>query len=342
MTEYGEKLLRDLQYSMSALDIESVSSVFFGGGTPSLMSAQTIADILTLLSPKLVTNAEISLEANPATFDEGTLKDFRSAGINRLSLGIQSFQGEHLKFLGRIYSEKQVRESVDIVAKVFDNFSFDFMYGYQTIDSVVNDLQTAIQYGVKHISCYQLTLEPGTPFFARFSRINKTFESSDEYMPVIEKVLLSHGLHRYEVSNFAQPNYESKHNLTYWNYGEYLGCGPSAHSRVFIDGKKHAMTKASNLKIWSEQIGYWDTDNILSYSEQLEEMIVTGLRRVTGINFVDLLQQIPEKVVQKIITPEKIKFLREHGLISPQSDTIKLTSEGMMKLNSVVEKLLIS
>lgn len=338
---YEKLLLRDLQESIKVLDIGSVGSVFLGGGTPSLMSTYAVSDILDFLSPKLLSNAEISLEANPATFDRKKLLDFQKAGINRLSLGVQSFKNQNLKFLGRIYSEEQAKSAADIVANTFDNFSFDFMYGYQPIEALISDLQQAVKYGVKHISCYQLTLEPGTPFFAHFSRTGKTFEDSDSYMPIINELLMSYGIYRYEVSNFSIPNYESSHNLTYWTYGDYLGCGPSAHSRVFIDGKKHAMVKPSNLQCWRTKIGQWDIDKILSYEEQLEETVITGLRKVSGIKFSELFRQIPEEIVQKTITSEKINFLREQGLIYPQKDRIKLTQDGMMKLNSVVEKILI-
>lgn len=340
-SEYEMWLLRDLQESMKLLDIGSISSVFFGGGTPSLMSACAVSNVLNLLSPKLLPNAEISLEANPATFDGKKLLDFRKAGINRLSLGVQSFRNKNLKFLGRVYCEEQSKNAADLVANIFDNFSFDFMYGYQPISEVISDLKQAVKYGVKHISCYQLTLEPGTPFFAYFSRTGKVFEDNDTCMSLIDEFLLSSGIFRYEVSNFSVPNYESKHNLTYWTYGNYLGCGPSAHSRVVVGGKKHAMVKSSNLKYWRNEIGQWDVDKILSYEEQLEEMIITGLRKISGIKFSELLQRIPKEIVLKIITPEKIKFLQEQNLIYHQPDVIKLTSEGMIKLDSVVEKILI-
>lgn len=332
-------LLEDLRKSMKTLEVESIGSVFFGGGTPSLMSAQSIDNIIEFLRPKLVTNAEISLEANPSTFDKQKLLDFRMAGINRLSLGIQSFREKNLKFLGRIYSADQAQNAAELVAKIFGNFSFDFMYGYQPINEIESDLQTATRYGVRHISCYQLTLEQGTPFFARFSREPKVLDDICDYMPAIEKFLSSKGLYRYEISNFAKPKYESKHNLTYWNYGNYLGCGPGAHSRIIVGGQKHATTKCSNLKRWREKIGQWDTDIVLSYKDQLEEMILTGLRKISGIKISELFQQIPEQIVRKIITQDKLNFLRKCKLIEPQDDKIQLTAEGLMKINSVIEKI---
>lgn len=338
--EYESLLLEDLQRTMEMLDVKSVCSVFFGGGTPSLMSVQSIENIINFLAGKLLPDAEISLEANPATFDKPKIKDMRTAGINRFSLGVQSFQTENLTFLGRIYSGEQAKKSAELAAAGFDNFSFDFMYGYQSAASVERDLQTAMSYGVRHVSCYQLTLEPGTPFFARFSQSGglQQFDGAD-YMDFIEDFLHSQGIFRYEISNFARPKYESRHNLTYWNYGNYLGCGPSAHSRLIINGEKHAMTKCSNLKQWRAEIGAWDTDCVLSYEEQLEEMIITGLRKVGGVGFHEIFQRIPAEIVRKIITEEKLNFLKKYELIFPEDGKIQLTSAGLMKLNAVIGSL---
>lgn len=336
--EYEDLLLEDLRKTISVLDINSVSSIFFGGGTPSLMSVRSVGNIVEFLGNKLTGDAEISLEANPATFDKTKLQSLKKVGVNRLSLGVQSFQEENLRFLGRIYSENQAKKAADLVAENFENFSLDFMYGYQSITSVKSDLQIAMDYNARHLSCYQLTLEPGTPFYAQFSGL-KNFDK-ENYMEFMEKFLSARGIYRYEISNFAYPKYKSQHNLTYWNYGNYLGCGPSAHSRLIINGQKHATTKHSNLKLWREKIGQWDIDSVLSYEDQLEEVIITGLRKIQGIRYDEIFRLIPEDVVKKIITVDKLNFLKRCNLIFQKNDRIQLTSEGLMRLNSVIESLL--
>lgn len=341
--EFEALLLADLKDTISRLEVDSISSVFFGGGTPSLLSPQLVEQIINFLSPKFVNQIEISLEANPATFDEIKIQDFRMSGINRISLGIQSFQEKNLNFLGRAYSSEQAEISAALVAKYFENFSFDFIYGCtaQSMRDIAADLKRAITFGVKHVSCYQLTLEPGTPFYARqYSDDKISDDVAEKYMEFIEGFLAIHDIFRYEVSNFSTKNYEAKHNLTYWNYGNYLGCGPSAHSRLVINNQKHATTKHTNLKNWKENIGQWNFDIILTQKEILEEMVIAGLRKISGIAFSELYQQVTEDFVRKTITDDKIDFLLRHQLIYDHSDRLQLTHDGLMKLDSVIDLLM--
>lgn len=349
----AEYLLLDLKNSLEEFAEGSptnIKTVFFGGGTPSLMSPAQIAKILDYLdkSHSFDQYAEITLEANPATFSKQKLQDFNSAGINRLSLGIQSFQDKNLKFLGRIYNSVQALKSAKIVAEIFESFSFDFIYGYETqnILDLENDLQTAMDFGCCHVSCYQLTIEKNTPFFRKMQLgqikpINEDYEL--ECFNFIADFLKNFSISRYEISNYAVPGFESRHNLAYWNYEDYLGVGPSAHSRLTIDGCKTELQKFYNVDEWLQKISAnqstYAIKRELSEQEQLEETFIMGLRLTNGID----LQNITAKFSEFLLSPilSRIEFLSQQGLLQKTSQNfIKLTEQGLLKTNSVIDFLL--
>ncbi|MDR1333934.1 MAG: radical SAM family heme chaperone HemW [Holosporaceae bacterium] len=344
--EFERLLLCDLQKSAPYWNSRRIGSVFFGGGTPSLMRPQSIEKILKLLSPDC--SMEITLEANPATFDKNKMQDFKNAGINRLSLGIQSFSQKNLKFLGRIYDENQSISAAEIVSSIFENFSFDFMYGYecQTMESLQKDLTLAANnFGCKHISCYQLTFEEGTPFYQKLLKgeIKKIDENKEiDLYNFIEDVLASHNIFRYEISNYAIPKFESHHNLSYWKYDDYLGIGPGAHSRILWNGNKYEIIKTADPFLWRTKLENNESEemNILGEEEKLQEIILMGLRLVDGIVLEDLYAKISSTIVDEIISQHKLNFLREQNLIKNLADRIQLTRSGFLKINSIVSFLL--
>lgn len=336
------RLLKDLKTSMQELGQCEISSVFFGGGTPSLMSPKGVWSILNFLRKNHVVrdDIEITLEANPGTFDKQKLMDFRDAGINRLSLGVQSFSDQNLKFLGRIYDAQKAISAAENVANVFDNFSFDFMYGYESQNrvSLEDDLGLATKIGCKHVSCYQLTFEPGTNFYDRLmaGEITPICERKEISMyNFISDFLESREIYRYEVSNYSKPGFESKHNLAYWNYEDYLGIGPGAHSRITINNKKYEIIRPKNICDWGNI-----SRKELTYEEMLQEMILSGLRLTKGIKIKDILRKIPHEVFEKIITKQKLATLHKNKLIYKFNDELKTTKSGFLKLNSVIEFLL--
>ncbi|MDR0678321.1 MAG: radical SAM family heme chaperone HemW [Holosporaceae bacterium] len=346
---FGNYLLEDLKRSIDVIGNRCIKSVFFGGGTPSLMNPKSIARILDFLSKnhRLEDDVEITLEANPATFNKNKMQNFQNAGINRLSLGIQSFSCNNLKFLGRIYDGTQAIKAADIVSKIFKNFSIDLMYGYkiQTLKDLKYDLMTSINFGCKHISCYQLTFEKNTPFYNQMllGNIKKINEPEEiKRYNFIENILKNHHILRYEVSNYALPGFESKHNLAYWRYDDYLGVGSSAHSRLTINNSKNEMVKIYDPFLWKNALNQHKTTfscvNVLTEKEKLEEIILLGLRLVNGITMDDLYAQISREVVDKIISKQKLKFLREKKLI--MNENIRLTSDGFKKMDAVIEFLL--
>jgi len=340
---FGDLLLLDLQRSISPIAPICVKSIFFGGGTPSLMSLQSMEKILNFLAINcyLKDDIEISLEANPATFDRNKMKDFRKVGINRLSLGIQSFRDDNLKFLGRIYGGKQAFEAAEIVAKTFENFSFDFMYGYegQSPEDFVQDLSEAANFGCKHISCYQLTFEEGTLFYDRMisGTIKKINENEIiEFDDLIEKVLDNYV--RYEISNYAIPGFECRHNLAYWRYENYLGVGAGAHSRLIIHEQKYEMEKKRDPFLWKSALekneSTFSNINRLTEEEQLKEIVIMGLRLLKGIEN----WKLQSEVIGTFISEKKLKFLREKKLMCPEK--FRLTKAGLRKMDAIVEFLL--
>ena len=237
--EYVAALIRDLESTLPQVWGRKVVSVFFGGGTPSLFSARSIDSILSAARALLPLEhfAEVTLEANPGTFEAEKFRNFRDAGINRLSIGIQSFNSRHLKSLGRIHDDSEARRAVDIALNIFDNVNLDLMYGLpaQTLEEAQNDINIAVASGIAHISAYQLTLEPNT-LFHRFPPALPDDDLTAEMQTAIEETLASGGYVNYETSAFAQSGRECRHNMNYWLFGDYLGIGAGAHSKIsFVD-----------------------------------------------------------------------------------------------------------
>ncbi|MBE6447546.1 MAG: radical SAM family heme chaperone HemW [Alphaproteobacteria bacterium] len=339
-------LLLDLQNSVKEIDFVKIDTIFFGGGTPSLMSPKCVEKIVNFLDKnyEISNEVEITLEANPATFSMEKLQNFRSAGINRLSLGIQSFQDKNLRFLGRIYDSRQAMIAAELVSGHFANFSFDFMYGYepQSIDDLENDLSIAMRFNCPHISCYQLTFEENTPFFQRLKRgeISEIDENiAITYSEFIERFLEGYSLHRYEISNYARKGAESKHNLAYWNYKDYLGIGPSAHSRIMINDQKYEMVKFKFIQEWKEHVrkncSLYEIKHPLSKSEQLEEMLIMGLRLSSGVSLKNIEKTFPLELVNLLF--QRICALREQGFVLYDNENLRLTSKGLLILDSVLE-----
>ena len=341
-------LLKDLETSLQELDVSSIRTIFFGGGTPSLMNAKTISKILNFITKNYKTNSniEISLEANPATFSKEKLKEIKEAGVNRLSLGIQSFQDKDLKFLGRIYNSEQALKAAEMVTNIFSNYSFDFIYGYQSqsIDDLKNNLLMAVNFGCPHISCYQLTFEEGTPFFRLLQngKIKQLTEAQEiEFFRYIQDFLERFSFNRYEISNYALKNFESKHNLAYWRYQNYLGVGPSAHSRLVFNNQKYELKKFSDIDKWKSSLyrnlSTYEYRNILMDYEQLEEIFVMGLRLSEGISIKSLKSRFSNDILDPIL--KRIDLLSKENLFKKSESQIKLSENGMLKQDSVVEFL---
>ena len=233
--EYLDAVRLDLEQSLPLIWGRKVYTVFIGGGTPSLMSAagldRLMSDVRTLLPLEL--DAEITMEANPGTFEAAKFRAFRDSGVNRLSVGIQSFNGAHLKALGRIHDEREAMRAVEIAQSTFDNFNLDLMYALpgQTLEQARSDLQTALAFQPPHLSLYHLTMEPNT-VFAKYPPQLPDDDASADMQDMILAASAGAGFEHYEVSAYAQPGRRARHNLNYWTFGDYLGIGAGAHSKI--------------------------------------------------------------------------------------------------------------
>jgi oxygen-independent coproporphyrinogen-3 oxidase len=351
-----------------------ISSIFFGGGTPSLMKPEMVHEIIQKAKQKfeIADNIEITLEANPSSFETKKFKAFKDAGINRVSIGVQSFDEVALKFLGRRHDKKQAIHAIEQAGKIFGNFSFDLIYALpkQTLESWQKELDYALQFNSPHISLYQLTIEKGTPFYADFHKgkfkLPEEEVQTDLYLETVERSAKA-GLERYEISNFAKPAYESQHNMNYWLQNDYIGIGPGAHGRIsqfsvpssqFTEKKLSTvncelLTKIATMDIhhpenWLKAVeenghGTQSTE-ILSPQEIFEELIFMGLRIREGIKLekftVDSLPFTENFGKQNTKNGKLIEKLCDEGLMIVDEKALKLTESGLLMHTAIVKKIL--
>lgn len=305
-----------------------IKSIFFGGGTPSLMKPPNVAKIIDYITKKwpISSNIEISLEANPNSHYANMFYELKNAGINRLSLGVQALNDDDLHFLGRTHNLELARQCLEETVKVFSNHSADLIYArpMQTWEKWQQELEEICKYGLKHISLYQLTIEEGTVFARK--NVQPLDEDAAINMYNMTRLFLEkHNYKQYEVSNFAQTGYESRHNLTYWQGGEYLGIGASAHGRLCLNGQ-HIATE------------YPFIHSILSPQERAEELIIMGLRLTEGISKAQFYKtcclQLTEFVNQK-----HLDELKELHLLEETETHLRPTKTGMLVLNRIISQL---
>ncbi len=288
--EYVAALIRDLELALPLIWGRKVYTVFFGGGTPSLLSGESVTEILRqvrMLLP-LDINAEITLEANPGTVEADKFAAFRDAGVNRLSLGIQSFNDAQLKALGRIHSADEARRAIAIAQRHFDNINLDLMYALpkQTLNEAVRDVQTGLSFAPQHLSCYHLTLEPNTLFYSDPPPLPDEDESSD-MQQLIHELLAACGYEHYETSAFAQPKRHSRHNLNYWQFGDYLGIGAGAHSKLSFHDKVIRQVRYKQPQAYMQQAMQGtpiQTENEVSREELPFEFMMNALRLNDGFD----------------------------------------------------------
>lgn len=324
---------------------KKIISVFFGGGTPSLMEPKTIQFILKELQKyaDFASNIEITMEANPTSIEMQKFQDFRVAGINRVSVGVQSFNQDNLKFLGREHSANEAIEALQIANQVFDNFSFDLIYCLpgQKLEDWLKELDFALSLVKNHLSLYQLTIEKGTEFFRRHKNgefAMPNVEIAADFFEKTTEILEKNGLIQYEVSNYAKPGFECRHNLNYWNYGEFLGIGPGAHSRVQDDNNQWcSINTFYQPEIWLKNLqaqgNAVQKQKILSDLEVLEEFIMMSLRTKSGIDLQKLTKLIGfERIIKKI------SVLQENSLLLEENN--HLQAANFLNLNRLTEFLL--
>ena len=271
-----------------------VTSIFFGGGTPSLMSPQTVEALLHAVSQffTLAPQIEITMEANPTSVEAQRLADYRRAGVNRLSIGVQALQDADLKALGRRHTVDEAKQAIALAQRSFERTSFDLIYArpHQSPAAWKDELNRAIDLCAEHLSLYQLTIEPGTIFEQRV-RAGHLQPLDDAQARILfdltQEICEARGLPAYEISNHARPGAESRHNLTYWRYGEYVGVGPGAHARLVVEGQRQAFVQEKHPERWLHSIE--ETGSAISETEplsaehQADEMLLMGLRLREGV-----------------------------------------------------------
>lgn len=338
--------LTELEHWASLAPGRQVTSVFFGGGTPSLMSAATVGTILDAIGRlwAVERDAEITLEANPSSVEAARFRGYRTAGVNRVSLGVQALNDPDLRALGRLHTAKEALAAIDIARATFARFSFDMIYARpgQTLDSWRGELGQALALEPRHLSLYQLTIEPETPFAALHAlgklRVPEGELARDLY-ELTQGMTGQAGLSAYEISNHAAPGEESRHNLTYWRYGEYAGIGAGAHGRVVVGGNRLATATERQPERWAARVetsGHGIVENTaLTIAEQADEALLMGLRLAEGL---DLDRYAGISGMQP--GPPAVDRLRGLGLIERIGERrLRATPRGRIILNEIVLRL---
>jgi oxygen-independent coproporphyrinogen-3 oxidase len=343
--------LSDLKTQAQRTQNRKVTSIFFGGGTPSLMDPKTVESILKTIQSlwPLEESIEITLEANPNSLERNKFQAFKTAGINRLSIGIQSLKESSLKFLGRAHSASEAWQALETAQKFFNNYSLDFIYAHplHTPDAWHKELMEILHVAPPHLSLYQLTIEPQTPFEAQYRQGHFKMPSaitSEAFYDQTQECLTAHGYTPYEVSNFCKPGHASRHNLTYWRYQDYVGIGPGAHGRLTEKNVKYATRSHRAPEVWLEKIqktGCALTHNTpLEQEACLQEALIMGVRLQEGLCLKNLGAYTPCQDFWMCVGVHKYKALVTENLIEKNSNYLRLTPKGRKKLNQILTYLL--
>ncbi len=342
--------VREMEYYAGLTQGRTVTSIFFGGGTPSLMQPQTVETVISTAQKfwRISNDCEITLEANPTSIEIDKFRAFRMAGVNRVSVGVQSLDNEQLKFLGRQHDAGEAIRAIDTARSVFDRYSFDLIYARpnQTLKAWEAELIEALSYADSHLSLYQLTIEPNTAFHTRYQRKEFDIPVDDDAAALYEltqDITAAHGLPSYEISNHAKPGQESLHNMTYWRYGDYAGIGPGAHGRLTINGEKFATRGHRAPDIWLKQA--MEKGNgahpfeLIEPSARLEEALMMGLRLKEGVPLSRLSAEAGQDW-QTLIQPSRITAMVEEGMLIATDTHLIATDEGSQRLNGLLSYLL--
>jgi putative oxygen-independent coproporphyrinogen III oxidase len=340
---YVDALIADLEQATPLVWGRKIRSVFFGGGTPSIFSAESIDKILShvrMLTP-LEYGAEVTLEANPGTVDIANFKGYRDAGVNRVSLGIQSFQPQYLKALGRIHDREQALAAAELALNTFEKVNLDVMYALpeQSLEDALLDAETACQIKPAHLSFYHLTLEPNTPFHRTPPSLPDD-DTSATMQEEIEKILAANGYQHYETSGFAQPGQQCQHNLNYWTFGDYLGIGAGAHSKLSFHDRIIRQSRHKHPKRYLESVTTGqvvDSEWQIGREDLAFEFMMNALRLVDGVE-AGLFQQrtgLPLRVIQA-----QMEEAQRKGLLEQVGGVIKPTLLGQRFLNTLLEMFL--
>ncbi|MBR0673376.1 radical SAM family heme chaperone HemW [Neoroseomonas soli] len=347
---FRDALRRELAHEAARVGRRPLASIFFGGGTPSLMAPETVAALIdearSLFEP--TPDIEITLEANPTSVEIGRLAAFREAGVNRASLGVQSLEEEALRFLGRRHDTAQAIAALEAARAIFPRLSFDLIYARPGQEEAAwrAELRRALALAADHLSLYQLTIEPGTQFATLHARGAFALPEGDDaarlYFATAEEAA-RFGLQAYEVSNYAKPGAESRHNLAYWRYGDYLGIGAGAHQRLLLDGRMLATRRHRAPEEWAARVERDGTAAVeeedLAPADRAREALLMGLRLAEGID--------PARVAarsglpfEQAVDPAMLTALLDEGYLEWAGGRLRATAEGIVRLDALLPVLL--
>ena len=326
---------------------DKLNTIFFGGGTPSLMPLKVIESILYTANKifKFEENIEITLEANPGSYEREKFQDIKLLGINRLSLGVQSLNNENLSFLGRKHNFQDALIAIELAMKTFQNVSTDLIYGLagQNIKEWEQELNSFLKkFNLNHLSVYQLTIEEGTKFYTDYKKgLFKTINEdlSADFYNLTNSILNNYKYNRYEVSNHSQKKFESKHNLNYWNSENWIGIGPGAYSRLWSSNQKNKRFEIENYKSpksWLSKNflnGQFNQVKFIDNCETNKDLLIMGLRLTKGIQINSLLDT-------SIITNEKMLNLKNEKIVNISKGIIKVNKNHLIRLNSILKYLM--
>ena len=324
----------------------TVSTIFFGGGTPSLMQPSSVQTILDCIAEhwSVAPDVEVTLEANPTSVEANRFRGFRTAGVNRVSLGVQSLDDAALKELGRLHSAQEALDAVAIARSIFDRYSFDLIYArpQQSRDAWATELKRAIVEAAEHLSLYQLTIEPDTPFFGLHKAGKLHVPDEDlarDLYDLTQEICADADLPAYEISNHARPGAECRHNLVYWRGQDYAGVGPGAHGRLTIDGRRVATETEKRPEAWLMRVETNRTgvtvSEKLTAGETADEYLLMGLRLAEGIDL-DRYNTLSGRTLD----PKRISILRDEGAVETTADgRLRVTQSGFPLLDAVVADL---
>jgi putative oxygen-independent coproporphyrinogen III oxidase len=347
---WREALLGELDHYAGLTAGRTLTSIFFGGGTPSLMEPATAAALIERAAARwpVAPGLEVTLEANPTSVESDRFAAFRAAGINRVSLGVQALNDADLKFLGRGHDVVEALGAIALARRHFDRFSFDLIYARpgQTVAAWRDELGRALDHAVGHLSLYQLTIEEGTQFHTLYGRGAFALPDDDlagDLYEVTQDILEAAGLPAYEISNHARPGEASRHNLTYWRYGDYVGIGPGAHGRLTLDGTKYATRAHRAPEIWLGRVerdghGGHAVETIGS-DERFSELMMMGLRLAEGVSLDRVRAETGRDLVDRV-DASALKRLTDGGFLEISDTRLRATAAGRQRLNAVLAALL--
>ncbi len=345
-SRYAEAFKREIDHFAAMRPGKTVTSIFFGGGTPSLMEPGTVERILEAIHDAWPVGEaiEITMEANPSSVEAGRFRAYRAAGVNRVSLGVQSLDDAQLKFLGRLHTADEAKAAIELARETFPRLSFDLIYARpgQTVQQWRTELEAAIALAADHLSLYQLTIEEETPFFDLHRRgkiITPDADHAAQLYELTQEVTEAHDLPAYEISNHAKAGCESRHNLTYWRSGEWVGTGPGAHGRLSMNDGRHATANEKVPELWAHAVetrGHGMNENeCLTLEDSSDEMLLMGLRVREGIDTARYVEETGHE-----LDPKRVSDLVSHGMIEHLSgNRLRATAAGWLVLDAVIADL---